>query len=181
MTIRSRTERDVASGDGAVRIAGAVATVGLAAAGALHVLWASGSTWPAADAEALADVVIGRVPPEGRPDGDGGDRGSGGADRSLMPGAAASVAVAGLLGAAAALTAGASGLVPLPGRRTKDLAQLGGRVAAGVLLARGSGGLVLSSFGLGGASERFHRWNLRLYSPLCLGLGAATALSTRDR
>jgi hypothetical protein len=165
MTIRNRTER----GGGARAFAGLVGVVGLAGAGALHVAWARGSTWPAADAADLADLVVGRAPT----DGDAGP--------AAMPGAGASVAVAGLLGAAALLTAGASGLVPVGTGRAQHLARLGARTAAGVLLARGSAGLLVSSLGIDGASDRFRTWNRRLYSPLCLGLGSAVAASTRGR
>lgn len=160
-------------------MAGAVAAVGLAGASALHGVWASGSSWPAADAEDLADLVVGREPrhPDERDHGAGRRGGA----PPLMPGAAATIAVAGMLGAAAVLTAGASGLIPVPGRRARDLARLGTRVASGVLMARGGGGLVVSSLGIGTTSPRFRRWNLRLYSPLCLGLGAAAAVASRGR
>jgi hypothetical protein len=50
-----------------------------------------------------------------------------------------------------------------------------------VLLARGSGGLVVSGLGIGAAPERFRRADLRIYSPLCLALGSAVALSARAR
>ena len=163
MTIRNRTE----AGGGGRSITGLVGVAGLAGAGALHVVWACGSTWPAADAADLADLVVGRVPSTG-------DAGS-----PPVPGAAASFAVAGLLGTAALLTAGASGLIPVGTGRAGQVARLGSRVAAGVLLARGSAGLVVSSLGIDGASDRFRTWNRRLYSPLCLGLGSAVAASTR--
>lgn len=166
MTIRHRTET---RGGGARSAAGLVGVAGLAGAGALHVAWARGSTWPAADAADLADLVVGRAP-------------SAGSDRAAsVPGAGPSFAVAGLLGAAALLTAGASGLVPVGSGRAQRLARLGARTAAGVLLARGSAGLVVSSLGIDGASDRFRTWNRRVYSPLCLGLGGAVALSTGGR
>ncbi|OZB82546.1 hypothetical protein, partial [Microbacterium sp. 13-71-7] len=45
---------------GAAGIAGrAVGTVGLAAVGVLHLIWAAGSPWPARDEAALADAVVG--------------------------------------------------------------------------------------------------------------------------
>jgi len=165
MTIRNRTE----SRGGARAASGLLGVVGLAGAGALHVGWARGSTWPAADAADLADLVVGRAPtdePAGPP---------------AVPGAAASFAVAGLLGAVALLTAGASGLLPVGSGRAQHLARFGARVAAGVLLARGSSGLLAPSLGIDGASDRFRTWNRRLYSPLCLGLGSAVAVSTGGR
>ena len=169
MTIRNRTERSSARAT-----AGVAATIGLAGAGALHALWASGSTWPAADAAELADVVVGRAR-------EGTERRDGDTGPPPLPARAPTLAVAGLLGAASVLTAGASGLLPLPGRRSEDLARLGARVASGVLLARGTGGLVVSSTGLVPTTERFRRWNLRLYSPLCVGLGGAIVAATGGR
>jgi len=154
MTIRYRTE-----GSGVGRAAGLASAAGLAGAAVLHGLWATGSTWPARDPEDLADLVVGQAP---------------------FPGVGATIAVAGLLTSASVLTATASGVVPV-GPHLRRLARLGASVVSGVLLVRGTGGVVVSALGVGGASERFRRMDLRVYSPLCLGLGSLVAVSSRAR
>ena len=170
MTIRQRTE-----GAGLVRLAGLVGAAGLAAAAGLHVVWASGSTWPCRDADDLADVVIGRAPTTRRREASETSERS---ETSTVPGAAMTAGVAALLASAGALTAAASGVIPVRGRAA-GLARLGSRVASGVLLARGTSGLVVSGLGIGGATERFRRMDLRVYSPLCVALGSAVAVSAR--
>ena len=134
-------------------VAGIVGLV-LAFLGALHVAWALGNPWPARDRDALAPLVVGT--------------------RSVgtMPGRGPTVVVAVLLFTAAVLVWAAGGLVPVPGA---PLARVG---AAGV-------GVVLALRGLVGfADERlrpairgtpYARWNVRLYSPLCLALAAGVA------
>ncbi len=43
------------------REAGYLGAAGLAGAAAIHALWASGSTWPASDSDALATLGVGRA------------------------------------------------------------------------------------------------------------------------
>ncbi len=132
----------------------------------LHAAWARGSTWPAADRQQLADLVVGRR----------ASRADGG-----FPDARASWAVAVLLTGAAGLTAARAGLVPVPGGRSSWPVRVGTGVVASVLLARGTGGLVVSAVDLVPTTPAFRRWNLRLYSPLCLALGGAVAAVARSR
>jgi hypothetical protein len=131
MTIRRRTEQ--------------ATTLGLGAAGALHLAWALGSTFPARSSRELADLV-------------------GGTD--AMPGPTACAAVAGAL-AISAVGVSTRGTWP---RRIATM-------TAATLIGRGVGGLVVSATGTGSATARFRYWDLRLYSPLCLALGAGAALA----
>lgn len=148
------------------RAVGAVAVGGLAAVALLHAAWARGSTWPAADRRQLTDLVVGRRASSG----DGG-----------FPDARASWTVAILLSGAAGLTAARAGLVPFPGGRTSWPVRVGTGVVTTALLARGASGLVVSGIDLVPTTPEFRRWNLRLYSPLCLALGAAVGTVSRGR
>ncbi len=152
MTIRNRTEMK--------RAAGIVGVIGLGGAAGLHGLWAAGSSWPAADKDDLADLVVGRA---------------------RFPSAGPTAVVAGMLATAAALTAAQSGLIPVPSPSANRVVHLGMRTVAAVLLTRGLGGLGVSALGLGGASERFRYWDLRVYSPLCVALGGAVAVCAVSR
>ncbi len=147
------------------RAAGALAVGGLGAAALLHVAWARGATWPADDREQLTDLVVGR---RASPS-DGG-----------FPDARATWMVVGLLSSAAGLTAARAGLVPFPGGRNAWPVRVGTKVVASSLLSRGAGGLVVSGLDLATTTPSFRRWNLRLYSPVCLALGAAVASVARD-
>jgi hypothetical protein len=51
---------------------------------------------------------------------------------------------------------------------------------AAALLLRGTGGLVGSATGAWTTTDVFRRMNLRLYSPLCLALGAGAARVLRS-
>ena len=123
----------------------------LAGIGGLHALWGTGSAWPATDRAQLADAVAGT--PE-------------------VPDAAACFAVAGVLGAAAAVVAGAGGR-----HRLARLARAG--VAAG-LLVRGLAGVSGTTRVLvpWTPSPRFQALDRRRYGPFCLALGASVAAST---
>ena len=46
-----------------------------------------------------------------------------------------------------------------------------------VLAARGLGGIVVSAFKFGTATDQFRRWDLRLYSPVCLLLAGCSAIA----
>ena len=125
------------------------ATVGaFAVASAVHAAWGLRIQIPGVDGAALSEAVAGV---------------------GEMPGPVACFAVAGALASAAALVAG---VPPLPSRLV-----LAGR--AGVVLGVGGRGLlgILGRTDLvapGEVTERFRRWDRRLYTPLCLGLAAGT-------
>lgn len=130
-----------------MRIVGAS---GLAAVGALHAVWGSGSTWPARDITSLADAVVGS---------------------DEFPGAGATFAVATLAGVGAVVVAGAGG-----DHRVARLVRLG---AAAALVARGLLGGVTATrvLGLPEPSRRFRRLDRTFYRPLCLVLGIAAGLA----
>ena len=117
----------------------------------LHAAWGAGSAWPFPGRRELADAVIGTAE---------------------VPAPAACFAVSGALAAAGALVAGWPGGRPV-------LRRVGVAGAAGVLAGRGALGLsgrtrLVSPASL---SERFSRLDRRVYSPLCLALAGASALS----
>ncbi|MBU2697358.1 DUF3995 domain-containing protein [Pimelobacter sp. 30-1] len=121
---------------------------GLAAAGALHLLWASGSPWPAGSREVLADAVTG--------------------SRAGLPPAPLTVAVgAGLIGAGvASATTSAGG-----DARARNV--LRGVVGAGLLARAVLGGRRATQvLGMAEPSERFLGLDRRCYRPLVGVLGA---------
>ncbi|MFD0274760.1 DUF3995 domain-containing protein [Kitasatospora sp. NPDC127111] len=131
----------------------AVATV-LAADGLLHVYWATGSTWPAADASSLSWAVLNAEVPFTPP--------------VVLP-------LAAVLFSGAALVLARGGLLDGVARRLPGVAlRWGPRAVAGGLLARGLAGLVWAA-GIGvDTGSAFYPLNLALYTPLCLA-GAAAA------
>jgi len=155
MTIRWRTEVPIQQ-----RTAGAFAVVGLTGAAALHALWANGSPWPASSFGELADTVVGRRP---------------------FPSTGATWTVAALLTAASVTTAARSGLVPFPGGKDTLLIRAGSRAVAVTLVARGAIGVVVSAFGMDSSTPVFRRWNLAVYSPVCIALGAAAAIASQSQ
>jgi hypothetical protein len=126
----------------------------LAAVAALHVVWAF-SSWPLPDRRRYAEVVVGVTERE-------------------LPGTGLTLLVAALLAVAAALVAGRGGAV----RRWAPawVHRWGAWTVAAVLLLRGLAGLAVSGLGLGAAPEAFRQWDLAVYSPLCVLLGAAVAV-----
>jgi hypothetical protein len=126
----------------------------LAIAG-LHAAWASGSSWPAKDREALADLMAGRA---------------GGA----VPPPAACLTVATLLASGSVLVAGWP-------RRLPWLQRAGASAVAAVLGIRGACGVAgrTDVVSPGSTSPAFRRLDRRYYSPLCLVLAAAAASSAR--
>ncbi len=150
MTIRERT------GPKQRRLAGGAAVGALGAATALHGIWAIGSTWPSTHHDALADLVVGRRP---------------------FPGSGLCWAATGLLASATAVTATHADLLPLRCAGDSPPARRAATVLAGVLAIRGATGLVASGLGLGTATPQYRRWNLALYSPLCLGLAGLVVLA----
>jgi hypothetical protein len=125
-------------------IALALASV-LTVDGAIHLYWATGRTWPAADTRTLSRAVLNAEVPF--------------TPRTLLP-------LAVLLGSAAALVLARGGVLSLPVPPTL-LRWATGAVTAGLLI-RGAAGLVWITGR--GADPRlvFYRLNLLLYTPLCL-------------
>jgi hypothetical protein len=132
--------------------AAAGALLGIAA---LHVLWASGSSWPAEDREELADVMAGRV---------GGS----------VPSPTACLLVATLLASASALVASRPRRLP----RLRRTGTIGVAVVLGVRGACGMAGHT-DLVSPGSTSPRFRRLDRRYYSPLCLALAATAASIAR--
>ncbi|MET9692937.1 DUF3995 domain-containing protein [Streptomyces sp. NPDC006514] len=149
------TEHRAGGGAGvtaSVRTAAVVAAGGLAAAAALHAVWTR-SPWPLSSPAELAEVVVGT-------------------GEDALPSAAATAAVAGLLTAAAGLVL--AGARPDSALGRARLVRAGLWTISGVLAARGLGGLVVSGLDLQQAPARYTAMDLRLYSPLCLGLSSLT-------
>jgi hypothetical protein len=123
----------------------------LAAIGALHVAWGLGASFPFRDREALADTVVGN---------------------DSVPGAGASLAVAGLLGLAAGLVAD---VLPVPAR----LRRVGVGGVASALAGRAAFGFAGRTDRLvrGSNSPRFAKADRRVYAPLCAALAAGAVVS----
>lgn len=146
----------------ATRCAGAAGSLGLALVAVQHVVWMF-SSWPLANDDELVRVVVG---------------GAGAAEKPSIP---SFVMVIVALTTAAYLVAARSGWLPLIGPTW--VTRIGVWVVAGVLLARGVGGLVQSGLLHDGATEEYLRWDLRIYSPLCLllaGLAVTVAWNRRS-
>lgn len=135
----------------------ATATV-LGAVGALHILWATGSTFPLGDQDAFSATFLG-------------------VDGLGSPGPAACLAVAGAVTATACAAVVASQAPE--GSRVGHLARVGARTASGVLAARAVTGVAVSGFGLRATSSRFRTLDLTVYSPLCATLAVGLARSAR--
>ncbi|MFE0640560.1 DUF3995 domain-containing protein [Streptomyces sp. NPDC058877] len=145
---------------GGTRVAAGVAAAGLAAAGALHAVWTF-SPWPLASRAEFAAVVVG-------------------VEESRLPSAQGTLVVAGLLGAGAWLVVTAAR--PTHRLAPSRLVRTGLWTVSGVLTARGLGGLLVSGFDLRDVPAEFQRWDLALYSPLCVALGGLTGyLAVRTR
>ncbi|HEY4097103.1 MAG TPA: DUF3995 domain-containing protein [Baekduia sp.] len=141
-------------GDGAGPRAAAVAFTAL---GALHLVWATGSSWPVSDADHQDGALSGRPPGQ-------------------SPGPVACVAVAGLLGTAAALVAGDP-------RSHPRLTRLGSAGIVAAFTTRGLLGLAgrTDLVAPGATTERFRTLDRRYYAPLCLTLAALSAPAARRK
>lgn len=128
-----------------------IASTALVGIGGLHVLWATGSRWPLGDRERFADTVAGRP-------------------AAKAPGPGACLAVAGLLGTAAALVSGRP-------RGAPSISRVGSACVVGVLAVRGALGLAgrTDILAPGSSSERFRELDRRVYAPLCLSIAALAA------
>lgn len=139
----------------------AAAVTGLGATTLIHGFWAAGGNWPARSRDGLADLVYGSQP---------------------FPSTAATSLVAASLAAA-------TGVVAVRSRPTKGASrwrdyaawQYDARTVAAVLATRGVAGLVASGLSLGHWTAQYRRWDLRLYSPLCLGLAVAVIMADNRR
>ncbi|KQV04704.1 MULTISPECIES: DUF3995 domain-containing protein [unclassified Kitasatospora] len=135
------------------KLAAGTAAVGLGAAGALHGIWTF-SPWPLAGRAEIARTVVGVAEAD-------------------LPTPELTAAVAAALGAAAYVVAARADLVPrVPPR---GLVRHGAWGVAGVLLLRGAAGLISSGLTSTSRPPEYTRWDLALYSPLCLVLGGLTA------
>lgn len=145
-----RRERGV----GRRRAARTVTAMGLGAVGALHLVWATGSAFPAHDRETLAKNVVG-------------------APEAPGPGACTVVGV-GLMTVAAMIASGRP-------RRLSRLVSAGAAVGLGLRAAAG-GDVALRVVGLPQATDSaFRRWDTRLYRPLCAALALSAAVSAARR
>lgn len=131
----------------------AVVVAALLAVAVLHGLWTT-TTWPLPSREAYARLVVG-------------------VSVADLPSAGMTAGVALLVTLAAVLVAMEGGLVAAVGPRW--IRRLGVWIVAGVLGARGLGGLVADIAAPDYAPAGFVRLDLAAYSPLCLLLAAGTA------
>lgn len=134
-------------------VARIISAAGLAGVSALHVVWASGSPWPARDRKSLAEAVVGSHGP--------------------MPGVAPTLMVAGGTAGAALLASGVMG--------DGHMQRLVLRGMGTVMLMRAllGGGPALAAMGLPPAGRTFQRLDNRFYRPLTALLGVALWLSAR--
>ncbi len=130
-------------------LAGLIAALVLVAIAGVHGVWAREHWWPVGDPDDFRETVMGPT--------------------ARLPRPIESWTVAALLAVAAALTTWATvGDEP-------QLITIGVLVAAGVLVLRGAGGFVMSTFLQ--RDSRFAVLDRRIYSPLCLGLATAMLLA----
>jgi hypothetical protein len=132
------------------------ASAGLLSLAALHVVWATGSSWPLKDEAGLLDDVVGRP---------GGS----------APSPAACLAVAACLTTAAALVSGRP-------RRWPAVSRAGSAGVVATFAVRCALGLAGRTDLLvaGSTSERFRERDRKLYAPICLTVAALSAPACRD-
>lgn len=131
------------------RVPSAAAAALIGGAAGLHLLWGTGSSWPASDRRELADLVAGTED---------------------FPGTGPCLTVATLLAGAAVVVGRA------PGGRVERVGAAG---VAGVFALRGLAGLTGSTSRLvpWSPSARFAERDRRWYGPLCLGVSGLVALA----
>jgi hypothetical protein len=134
-----------------------LASTGFLALAGLHVVWATGSSWPLADEGELLDEVVGR--PGGK-----------------APSPAACLAVAGALTTAAALVSGQP-------RSRPRLSRIGSTAVVAAFTVRGALGLAGRTDLLveGSSSAAFRARDRRIYAPTCLALAALSTPACRRR
>jgi hypothetical protein len=124
----------------------------LTAIAGIHAYWGFGGLWPASSERDLVDLVVGKMP---------GDK---------MPGLVACLAVTAALLVTAVLVAVRAGLLPTPkGGLMHVLPRVGFWGAGSVFLLRGVVGLI-PMVTASASDTMFYRWNIWLYSPLCLAI-----------
>lgn len=136
------------------RTARLVAWTGLTAAGAIHAVWASGSSWPERNRKRLGEAVVGSA--------------------KQQPDAQATLAVSGLAFAGGAVAAGALG----EGKFIVGVR----RVAGLALIARAAfgGAAALDALGMNEPGKRFEDLDRRFYRPAFAVLGVAMLLGAKD-
>ncbi|HEY6726370.1 MAG TPA: DUF3995 domain-containing protein [Polyangiaceae bacterium] len=127
--------------------------MGLVLLALLHVYWGLGGRWPGCDRAALAELVAGTRD---------------------MPSAIACHGVASMLSFGALLVLAATDVLTLP--LPRSAVALGAWALVAALAFRGIGGFFEARWRPEIRSFRYHRWSLRLYSPLCLSLATLAAL-----
>ncbi|MCX4628329.1 DUF3995 domain-containing protein [Streptomyces sp. NBC_01443] len=140
--------------DASRRRTGAALAGLLAVDGLAHLYWATGQTWPAASERALSLAVLGT-------------------EVSFAPPVVLPLAALTLTGAGAVLA-------HAHGRGGRPARLVTAAVAAG-LAVRGLAGLGWAAGLLDSPAGPFHRLNLLLYTPACLGFGWAAARLARAR
>lgn len=137
------------------RTARSVGSTGLLAVGVLHLVWASGSPWPAKNSKRLSEAVVG--------------------NSDIMPGVAATVGVAVAALGSGLVAGGALG----EGRGAVALRRLMGIG----LLARAvvPEPLLMEALGLPVSGKRFRQLDQQYYRPLCAVLGVSLLVSARQR
>ncbi|WP_307482270.1 DUF3995 domain-containing protein [Microbacterium trichothecenolyticum] len=128
-----------------------MSTTALAGVSVLHVMWASGSPWPAKSKKQLGEAVIGSDGP--------------------MPGVTPTLVVAGGTAAAALLASGALGEGPA---RRLALRGMGAVMAMRAVIG---GGLALAAMGLPAPGRTFRDLDNRLYRPFAALLGVSLWLA----
>lgn len=136
------------------RTARSIGSTGLLAVGALHLVWASGSPWPAKNTKRLSEAVVG--------------------SSNIVPGVAATVGVA-VAALGSGLVAGGAlgeerGAVAL--RRLMGI----GLLARAVVLEP----LLMDALGLPVSGKRFKKLDRQYYRPLCAVLGVSLLVGARD-
>lgn len=128
---------------------------GLTAAGALHAIWASGSTWPERNAKRLGEAVVG--------------------SSKELPDAQSTWVVAGTALAGGAVAGGALG----EGRAVVGLRRLAGTA----MLARAAfgGEAALQLLGRPAPGARFQDLDRRYYRPLFGVIGAALLIGAKKK
>ena len=137
------------------RTARLVSWAGLTAAGALHAIWASGSTWPEKNAKRLAEATVG--------------------SSQAAPSDGATWAVSGLALTGGAIAAGGLG----EGKFVVGLRRLAG--VALIARAAVGGDAVLDALGLPEPGRRFRELDRRYYRPAFGVLGAALLIGARKK
>jgi len=138
----------------ALRHAPHVSAAAFAGISAIHVLWATGATWPVRDSAAFADTLAGQ-------------------DADAAPGPLA------CLGAAAGFATAAAVLAGFPRRRPRARRAAATGVVA-VLTVRGAFGLAGRTDLLvpGSTSSRFRSLDRRFYAPLCVTMAVLALPAT---